>query len=89
MSQRRYRIIAYVCEGGVVHPTNNIGYANDTQVILLNNHDCRYAVVETGGEYRAYDLHEFDVARNFAMTLTAFRSFPTEDAAIMACALTH
>lgn len=85
-SEYRYRIIAYVCEGGVVHERREEGACEFSRVFRMNPDGCRYAVVGVGGEFHVYDIFDckmhvdaFYPGRHFV--------FPTEDAAIAAAVL--
>lgn len=83
---QRYRLIAYVCDGGVTHERLEMGYSS-YGTIVRNNPGCRFAVVETVGEVWAFDLHTTGWSAAFDPTPGEHRVFPTTDAAIAGCIL--
>lgn len=89
MTDERYRVVAYVCEGGVVHETHDLGFSVFHAVYTRNPEGCRYAVTElSGGQWRVFDLWSCPLDEYFRAEVGKYRDFETEDAAIMACVLT-
>lgn len=89
MSDARYRVVAYVCDGGVVREVNDLGFSLPRDFYARNRDGCRYAVTETSdGVFRVFDMWEFHFDEMFRAVEGPYRDFDTEDAAIMACVLT-
>jgi hypothetical protein len=83
----RYRIVAYVCEGGVVYEVNDLGHSDFQRFYVHNPDGCRYGVAEVGDEVRAYDFFDCTFDGSFRAQPGAYQSFPDENTAVMACAL--
>jgi hypothetical protein len=91
MTEHRLKLIAFVCSGGVVRETGDIGTSTFAEIFCRNafGDGCQFAVVLCGDEVRAYDLYTalFDKFRRpYPGT---FVTYPTLDAAYAGCALTH
>jgi hypothetical protein len=83
----RYRMVAYVCEGGIVYPARTEGSVLFRNIVWDNHHSCRFAVVTVLREVRAYDLNEILFGAALEPYPGPYRVYPTADAAIMGCAL--
>ena len=89
MTDERFRVVAYACDGGVVHEVNDLGFSAFRDVYVRNPSGCRYAVAETtAGSYRVFDLWSCPLDEYFRADIGKYRDFDTEDAAVMACVLT-
>jgi hypothetical protein len=84
---KRYRIVAYVCEGGVVYEVNDLGHSSFQRFYTNNPDGCRYGVAEVDGEVRAYDFFDCAFDGTFQAQPGEYRVFPNESAAVVACAL--
>jgi hypothetical protein len=84
----RVRIIAYVCEGGVVHDKREEGVSTFSRMFRLNPDGCRYAVVGVQDKFHVYDIFDCKMGERGDVFLPGRHFvFPTEDAAIAAAAL--
>jgi hypothetical protein len=91
MTEPRLRLIAFVCAGGVVRETGDLGTTTFAEIFLRNAFGdcCQFAIVLCGDEVRAYDLHTtlFDEFRR--PYPGKFITYPNLDAAYAGCVLTH
>lgn len=91
MISERYHLHAFVCDGGVVHPTADVGYTELGDIFVRRPNRCRYAILEDVRSFIVADM--FDVQwldkTQFAMQLGAHHRHTTYDAAIMAASLTY
>jgi len=84
----RYRLIAYVCEGGVVHEVHEEGRSTFSRVFRNNPDGCRYAVVQCGGEFWVFDIYDAKMGLRGDMFFPGrYHVLPTEDAAIAAATM--
>lgn len=91
MTDTRYRLRAFVCDGGVVHDVNDEGYSTLTNIFMRRDGGCRYAVVEDTTGVLVVDLFDLRWAGpdRFAMAVGAHQRHATLDAAIMATLLLY
>jgi len=91
----RGRLLAYACEGGVVHERSQQGFVTFGTIFFNRPHECRFAVVEpymanTHGEtYWAVDLLDLHQLPAGEYVNGAFYEFPDPDAATLAAIINH
>jgi hypothetical protein len=91
MTGVRLRIIAFVCEGGVIHTVQDEGFSSFGRVFRSNPAGCRWVVTWGEGEYRVYDLDDVmqladgDFTKSFHPG--KYHVFACEEAALAAAAL--
>lgn len=87
----RMKPLAYVCEGGVVHPAHAMGYTTFRQIYGACPNYCRYAVAELiDGKIGLIDLQETVLsADSLTLTRGPTQLFPTYEAAVMAGLIKH
>ena len=85
----RHRLIAYVCEGGVVHQIDDEGVSTFSRIFRSNPAGCRWVVVQTLDRYRVYDIYDAKMGdRGPDVFLPGrYHAFDTEDAAMMAATM--
>jgi hypothetical protein len=82
---QRYKLIAYVCEGGVVHSVDDEGFSTFSRVFRDNPAGCRWAVVWSCGEYQVHDIFDAKMGeRGDVFFPGRYHAFTTEEAAITA-----
>lgn len=90
-AEHRYRLVAFVCAGGVVRETGDLGYSTFAEIFRRNAfaHGCQFAVVEHGCKYRAFDMHTVTFTPELVPVEGISIDYPNLDAAIAGCVLTH
>lgn len=83
----RYRIIAYVCEGGVIHERREEGSSTFSRVFTMNPDGCRYAVVSFRDEYHVYDMFDVKMSGHGEFFPGKYHVFSDEDAALTAAVM--
>jgi len=90
-------VIAYVCEGGVMHPTNDMGERLLEHVYAYRPKGCRYVVMKVRKKYWMIDLNDLHMHKVSVHATTPtdicapgyHRIFDNEDAAIAAAVMIH
>lgn len=81
---------AWVCKTGGVHLVHGEGTLSFRDVFTRRREGCRYAVVEMGREFVAYDMFDILIVDWPELILPRWcLSFPTIEAAMMAVTLTY
>jgi hypothetical protein len=85
---QRFKRIAYVCEGAVIHRVDDEGFSTFSRVFRDNPDGCRWVVVWTVGEYRVYDIFDALMGERADVFLPGrYHAFTTEDAAMTAAVM--
>lgn len=86
----RFLLHCYVCEGGRVRWTGDMGTSAFPEIFTRRPVECRYAVVETSdGEYWKVDLWEIAIDPVGWVTVGDYVAFSTLAAAVTAAQMTH
>ena len=91
MTGERYRLLAYMCEGGVLHPVNDEGMSAVYDIFVRRPSRCKYAIVQHLDEFHVADLFTvrwLDRTQPEMCFGVTYRH-KTFDAAIMAASMTY